>query len=265
MIEFIRRLRLDNETIERVIGRANRATSIRITAIDKDLKRVKESLHQVRIKVSNVVDILADKGVSQLKPLKEKLEHLSQEEQDLTREEKRLEQEINAEKRQAGSAHDQIQTLHLFNDLYAMNQDNTERLKMLMPRFIKYVICHFTDRQKGIGRLELGLFGRPFEGSENSEIWNETLKKLAEQCNKQLIADWRKEHSGNNGRKKRKAPTEMSPGPCLNQRDDIAAGVISSPADEFIPGYQMGWATGIEPATPRSTIIISSLANAVRV
>ena len=240
VIEFIRKLRLDNETIEKVIGRANRATSSRIGAIDKDLKRVKESLHQIRIKISNVVDVLADKGVSQLKPLKEKLENLSQEEQELVREEKRLEQEISAEKRQAGSAHEQIQTLHLFNDLYAMNQDHPERLKILMPRFIKYVLCHFTDKEKGIGRLELGLFGRPFAGSENAEIWNETLKKLAEQCNKQLIADWRKEHSANNGRKKRTAPTEILPEPCINQGNDTAAGVVLSPANEFIPGYQMG-------------------------
>ena len=75
---------------------------------------------QIRIKISNVVDVLADKGISQLKPLKEKLEHLSQEEQDLVREEKRLEQEISAEKRQAGSAHEQIQTLHLFNTPHFM-------------------------------------------------------------------------------------------------------------------------------------------------
>jgi len=240
VVEFVRKLRLDNTTIEQVVSRANRATSNRIGTIDKDLKRVKDSLHQIRIKISNVVDVLADKGVSQLKPLKEKLENLSQEEQELTREEKRLEQEISAEKRQAGSAHEQIQTLHLFNDLYAMNQDNPERLKMLMPRFIKYVICHFTDRQKGIGRLELGLFGRPFEGSENSEIWNETLKKLAEQCNKQLIADWKKAHAEGNGRKRTTAPTVVPLEPRFNQRDDSAAGVVSSPANEFIPGYQMG-------------------------
>jgi hypothetical protein len=68
----------------------------------------------------------------------------------------------------------------------------------------------------------------------------ELLKKLAEQCNKRLIADWRKEHANGNGRKRKAAPTGVPSEPRSLQPDDFAAGVVCSPGNEFIPGYQMG-------------------------
>lgn len=42
------------------------------------------------------------------------------------------------------------------------------------------------DKKKGIGRLDVGLFGRPFSGGDNAEIWNECLQEIAKQCGKSL-------------------------------------------------------------------------------
>ncbi|MBU4333309.1 MAG: hypothetical protein KKD07_02590, partial [Candidatus Omnitrophica bacterium] len=97
-------------------------------------------------------------------------------------EETRLKQEIQSEKIQAGSAHDYIKTLQLFNDFYLMNKDNRERIQAILPRMINSVICYITDKKKGIGRLKIGLFGRPFDRGQNAEIWNETLQKIADEC-----------------------------------------------------------------------------------
>ena len=179
------------------------------------------------------MDILADKGISQLKPLKEKLEHLSQEEQDLTREEKRLEQEINAEKRQAGSAHDQIQTLNLFNDIFTLNQNHPERIKMILPRFVNYVVCHMADKKKGIGRLDVGLFGRPFANGENGEIWNDCLQEIAKQCGKSVQASGKlPAGNGNEGAYAPIHSARVLPGPepacgteCVPVRGRVSNGV----------------------------------------
>ena len=183
VIEFLRKLRLEPSVIGKVVSRANKATSSRIGALTADIERIGESLKEVRTKLSNLADILARDGVAKLRTLKGKLETLEQEERDLTLEEKRLEGEIRAEKAQAGAAHDQIQTLELFDDLYQLNRDHPERIKAILPRFVCYIVCHFTDKKKGIGRLDVGLFGRPFSGAPNAEIWNEALQELAERCN----------------------------------------------------------------------------------
>ena len=39
------------------------------------------------------------------------------------------------------------------------------------------------DKKKGIGRLDVGLFGRPFNTGVNAEIWNNALTELAGSCN----------------------------------------------------------------------------------
>lgn len=186
IIEFLRNLRLDASAIERVVKRANEATSTRIGALQKDSEQVRDRLKDIRSQISNIVDILARKGVGELEAVKSRLESLDQQEKELAVEEKRIELEIRAEKVQAGAAHEQIQTLNLFNDLYQLNQDKPERIKMFLPRFINYVVCHMIDKKKGIGRLDVGLFGRPFVGGANAETWNECLQELAVQYGKSL-------------------------------------------------------------------------------
>jgi len=62
-----------------------------------------------------------------------------------------------------------------------------------------------TDREKGIGKLVVGLFGKPYAGSENSELWNEALREVAQQINRQLMAE---------GAKKAEPSKRSSKSPC---------------------------------------------------
>ncbi len=252
VVQFIRNLRLDITTIENVIARANAATNSRLGALNNDFSQVKDSLQQIRTKTSNLVDILAAQGVSKLESLRGKLEELNEEEQDLIRQEKLLEQEINSEKRLAVQAKEQIQTLHLFNDIFLLNKNVPDRLKAIFPRFIKYVICEMSDREKGIGKIVVGLFGKPYAGSENSELWNEALKEIAEQISQQLVSEGAKngKHTGN------KLTKSLGKSPANDSDEPL--GIIESMPNEFVRGLHMGWATGIEPATPRSTILCSN-------
>lgn len=186
VIDYIRNLCLKTSVIEEVVGKANQSTLSRIQVLQKDLDRIKESLKEVRTKIANLVEILADGGVAKLDAVKGKLEALDLEGKELTLEEKRLDEEIRAEKAQAGAAHEQIQTLHLFNDLFHLNQKKPERIRAILPRFVNFVVCHVLDKKRGIGRLDLGLFGRPFVDGPSAEVWNEALKELAERCNDAL-------------------------------------------------------------------------------
>ena len=79
-----------------------------------------------------------------------------------------------------------------------MNQNNRERIQAILPRIINSVICQITDKKKGIGKLKIGLFGRPFDRGENAELWNKTLQKIADECyNKKVL----EENSGKFGTK----------------------------------------------------------------
>ena len=182
LIEILRHLRLDSKVVSEIVQGANQTTASTIHTLEKDLERVQSSLKTIRAKISNIVEILADQGIAKLGALKQKLETLSQEEEELASEEARLKQEIQSEKVQAGTAHEYIKTLQLFNDFYLMNQNKKERIQVIIPRLINSVICYITDKKRGIGRLKLGLFGRPFSNGQNAEVWNETLQKIADKC-----------------------------------------------------------------------------------
>jgi len=180
VLEFIRNLRLKPKVIEDVIKKANKSTASRIGELENDLRRIQEKLKDIRTKISNLVDVLAEKGVSRLGTIKSKLENLEMEEEELASEEARVKEEISIENQQAGMAHDQIQPLNLFNDFFEMNKDNPKRIKELVPRFVNYVIVHVAEKKKGIGRLDIGLFGKPFVDGPNAEVWNEALNELGE-------------------------------------------------------------------------------------
>ncbi len=182
LIDILCNLRLDPKVIEKIIEKANSASSSTIGTLEDDLERVQASLKDVRTKIANLVEILAEGGMAKLDAVKNKITVLNQEEQELALEEKRLKQELQAERIQTGSAHEYIKTLQLFNDFYRMNQENRERIQTVIPRLINSVICYITDKKKGIGKLKIGLFGRPFAGNEHAEIWNETLQKIADEC-----------------------------------------------------------------------------------
>ena len=55
-----------------------------------------------------------------------------------------------AEKAQAGAAHNQIQTLNLFDGIFTLNQDRPERIKAILPRFVNYVACHIMSASQKI-------------------------------------------------------------------------------------------------------------------
>lgn len=188
LIEILRKLRLDSKIVTEIVQGANQTTASTITLLENDLERVRAQLKEVRTKISNLVDILADKGVSGLDAVRQKLQSLNQDEVELVLEESRLTGEIEAEKVQAGTAHEYIKTLQLFNDFYMMNQDNKDRIQLILPRLINSVICEITDKKRGIGKLKIGLFGRPFDRGHNSEMWNEVLQKIADECyNKKIL------------------------------------------------------------------------------
>lgn len=198
IIEFIRKLHLEPSTIEKVVRGANQSTANRLTSLESDIDKIKERLKNIRTETSNIVNILAKEGVKKLNAFKDKLETLDTEEKELILEEKRIDQEVRAEKAQAGAAHDQIQTLNLFNDIFELNKNRPERIKSLLPRFVNYVACHITDKKKGVGRLDISFFGKPFVNGDNAEIWNETLKELAEAYNKNVNKELNRNKTNNN-------------------------------------------------------------------
>jgi hypothetical protein len=190
IINVLCHLRLNPDNIADIVKKANQATASTIGVLEDDLDRVQARLKDIRTKITNLVDILADKGIAGIDAVKEKLGTLNQDESELVLEENRLKSEIQAEKIQAGTAHEYIKTLQLFKDYYVMNENNRERLQAILPRVINSVICQVTDNKKGIGKLKIGLFGRPFTKGENAELWNETLQKIADECyNKKVFEE----------------------------------------------------------------------------
>jgi site-specific DNA recombinase len=233
IIETLRHLHLNPDIIADIIKKANQATASTIGLLEEDLDRVQKRLKDIRTKIANLVDILADKGMAGLDAIKDKLETLNQDESELVLGENRLKSEIQAEKVQAGTAHEYIKTLQLFEDFYTMNKNNKERIQALLPRIINSVICEIADKKKGIGKLKIGLFGRPFTRGENAEIWNKTLQKIADECYNNKVF---KENTGKFGTKAYKNSKVFSGG--------------GTPVDLDKRYYNAQGSQGVTPATP---------------
>ncbi len=182
LVEILRHLRLELKIVEGIVSRANRATDSTINELEQDFSRIQGTLKEIRTKISNLVEILADQGMAKVDAIKQKLENLNIEKDSLEVQESDIKREIEAEKTQASTARGYIQALQLFDDFCTSNQDNRELIQAIIPRFINWVQCEIIDKEKGIGKLRIGLFGRPFSRGPNAEIWNETLKKIAEVC-----------------------------------------------------------------------------------
>jgi site-specific DNA recombinase len=182
IIDVLRSLKLNPDKVADIVEKANKATASTLGVLENDLERVQSRLKDIRTKTANLVEILSDKGMAEITAIKEKLESLNQDESELVMEENRLKAEIQAEKIQAGTAQDCIKTLQLFEYFYVRNEHNRERIQAVLPRIIHSVICSITDKKKGIGKLKIGLFGRPFDTGDNAEVWNETLQKIADEC-----------------------------------------------------------------------------------
>jgi site-specific DNA recombinase len=218
IIEILRKLRLDPNVVAKIVQGVNNETASTVVTLENDLERVRAHLKDVRTKIANIVDVLAEQGMAGVDAVRKKLERLNGEEGELAVEEARLKGEIEAEKVQAGSAHEYIRTLQLFEDFYVMNEDNRERIQLILPRLINSVICEITDKRRGIGKLKIGLFGRPFERGHNAEMWNEVLQKIADECyNKKVMKKIEKIARKPHTKPRRNKPTKPGSGsaaPC---------------------------------------------------
>ena len=61
-----------------------------------------------------------------------------------------------------------------------------------------------------MGRIDLSLFGKPFANADNAEIWNETMKELAEAYNKNANKELKRNKDGNNPIKSANITSEIN-------------------------------------------------------
>ncbi len=159
VLKYLKGLEFKPEVTAAFIKRANELTSETVIKLKEDLKRVQDQLAIVRGKLSNIVESIATGGKTVMLTLHKKLEDLESEKEELESTETRLKAEIEAEHGEELSIQDQIRTLSLFNQLVSLNENTPERIKVILPSFIDYVVWH--NQGDGTGHLEVALFPRP--------------------------------------------------------------------------------------------------------
>ena len=164
VIGFLKKLQLQPDLVQKFVEEANAAVSESAGRLQRDLARVREQLAAVRSKLSNLAEVVAEQGKAAMASLSKKLETLEVERQELEQSEGKLKKEMEAEDCQILSAHEQIRTLGLFNQLIELNQNHPERIKAMLPRFMNYAVWR---AEKGVGTLEVALFPRPLVTSKD--------------------------------------------------------------------------------------------------
>ncbi len=159
VLEFLKKLHIKPEMVEAFARRANEFTSQTVAKLRADLERVREQLGTVRTKITHMVEAIAEGGKSVMSSLKDKLQALETEREELESNEAKLRVEFEAEQTQEIAVQDQVHTLALFDQLVRENEDQPERLKSLLPRFINTIVWH--SREKGEGEIEVSLFPNP--------------------------------------------------------------------------------------------------------
>lgn len=159
VLEFMKRLVLKPDLVETFAKRANEFSSDTLTKLKQDLDRVRQQLTAVRGKIANYLDAIGEGGKSAMSSVRQRLEALEAEREELESNETRLKAEYEAESEQEIVVRDQIKTLKLFDHLVRQNEDKPERIKSLLPRFIDYVI--WRNRGKGEGDIQVALFPEP--------------------------------------------------------------------------------------------------------
>jgi len=159
ILEFLRKLHVNTELVETFAKRAKEFASRTVGKLREDLERVKEQLTAVRTKIANMVEVIAERGKAAMASLGDRLEALESERAELEGSESKLRAELEAELTQEIAVQDQIRALALFDRLVKENEDQPERIKSLLPRFVDYVIWH--SKEKGEGDIELALFPNP--------------------------------------------------------------------------------------------------------
>ena len=159
VLEFMKGLHLKPDWIEAISQEANVHASDTIRKLKADLDRVKAQLGIVRGKLSNMAEAIAEGGKAALGTLKAKLEAMEAEREEMEATEAKIQSELAAETSQEIVAQDVIRSLAHFHELLAGNEHAPDRLKMLVPRFVDYVVWQKAER--GEGRLEVALFQDP--------------------------------------------------------------------------------------------------------
>ena len=179
VIQFLKKLKLEPKIIEKVITGANKSSYSRIKSINEDLIRVRSLKAKTDEKIQNLVEVLADKGIEGVETVRDRLHTLQTDMKDLSQEEQRLDQEVKAETKLAGSVREQIQTLQLFEMVVDSCEDNPDKLKSVLSSFIRYAVCKVYDRKTWTGEITVGLFCKPLIDSSLSEMWGDTLEEVA--------------------------------------------------------------------------------------
>ncbi len=159
VLEFLKELRLKPERLQAFAAKAQEFQSDTLGKLQEDLERTRERLGSVRSKLSRLADAIADGGKDVMTSLREKLKSLEAEREELEALEARCKADLESEKSQVVAVQDQARTLARFQDLVEKSSRHPERIKMLLPRFVDYVVWH--SDEKGEGRLEVALFPDP--------------------------------------------------------------------------------------------------------
>ncbi len=157
VLAHLKGLALQPERIETVAKHANEQNSETMRRLTADLERVKAQLGTVMASLRNIV--AAIKKGSDSPTMHETLRGLDSERAQLEETKSRLDQEIDAERTQEIVAHDVIGSLKEFRRLVEANEDHVDRLKVLLPRFVNYIVWH--EEKKGVGQMEMSLYQKP--------------------------------------------------------------------------------------------------------
>lgn len=156
-LEFLKTLNLKPERLTAFAERANGQASESMQRLIADRERVRAQISAVLPKIRNIVKAI--ENGTDMPSMHDALRGLESERADLDASDARIKSEIDAEQTQAIVVQDVIASLTSFHDLVEESAANPERIKLLLPRFVDYVVWH--GGEKGEGRLEVALFQEP--------------------------------------------------------------------------------------------------------
>ena len=168
VLAFLKELRLKPERLQAFAAKAQEFQSGTLGKLQEDLERTRERLGSVRSKLSRLADAIADGGKDVMTSLREKLKSLEAEREELEALESRCKADLETEQSQVVVVQDQVQALDRFQSLVEKSAKHPERIKMLIPRFVDYVVWH--SDSKGEGRLEVALFPDPVALAQEIQV-----------------------------------------------------------------------------------------------
>ena len=179
IMAYLGKLRFEPQIVKTVLAKADTETSKRLDALVIEMESSERRLDEVKRKIANIVDSIADGGREMARTLQPKLVALHEEETDITAEVERLREEQRGHLRQVSTAHEQIQMLAMFGNLVKLHEGNPERIKAIIPKFVNYVVWHKGNEETGEGRMDVLLYGRPFANVDDAGFWREAMAELS--------------------------------------------------------------------------------------